>query len=122
MSDRQLASLVQSRRAELGLSFAALTEAAVDPEMGDRLSHGWVHRLETGKPVTAPGLPQLRALACGLQLPLSRVQWAAASQFFGLEEAAVQGEEDVIVELLRRLHPAQRDALKGFLEACISST
>lgn len=118
--DRQLANLVQSRRAELGLSYAALTQAAVDPETGDRLSHGWVHRLETGKPVIPPALSQLRALACGVQVPLSRVQWAAAAQFFGLEEVPAQGEAAEIAELAAQLTPKQRDALYGFLDAVVT--
>lgn len=118
--DRQLIDLVQSRRAELRLSYSELAEAAVDPETGDCLSRAWLHRLETGLPVIPPALPQLRALAIGMQVPLTRVQWAAAGQYFGLHEAPVNVEAAEIASLAAQLTAGQRDALYGFLDALVA--
>lgn len=80
-----LADLVRERRAELGLSYERLGERCVDPETGTRVPHSWLHRLETGRPVTIPQLPQLRAMAAGLALPLGQIQDAVGAQFLGLE-------------------------------------
>lgn len=114
----QLANLVRARREQLNLSLAGLSAAAVDPQSGTSVSHGWVHRLERGQPVIPPQLPQLRALAVGLQLPLPRVQEAAAAQFFGVRsQDAVSAEALVLAQRIQALSPDQRDALLGFLDA-----
>lgn len=80
-----LADLVRDRRAELGLSYERLGERCTDAETGTRVPHSWLHRLETGLPVTIPRLPQIKAIATGLGLPLGLVQDAVGAQFLGLE-------------------------------------
>lgn len=114
---RLLADLVRARRGQLNLSLAGLSAVAVDPEGGSSVSHGWIHRLERGQPVHPPQLPQLRALAAGLQLPLPRVQEAAAAQFFGLESGGAPAEVLALAHRLAGLSPDQRDALLGLLDA-----
>ena len=112
-----LADLVRARRGQLNLSLAGLSAVAVDPEDGSSVSHGWIHRLERGRPVHPPQLSQLRALAVGLQLPLPRVQEAAAAQFFGLKPSGASAEVLALAHRLQDLRPVQRDALLGFLDA-----
>lgn len=114
----ELASLVRARRGQLNLSLAGLSAAAVDPQGGTSVSHGWVHRLERGQPVIPPQLPQLRALAAGLQLPLLRVQEAAAAQFLGMQaDDSISTEALALARRMQELSPDRRDALLGFLDA-----
>lgn len=114
----QLADLVRAQRERLHLSYRSLAEACHDPESDTGVSSGWIHRLETGKPVVPPELAVLRALAAGLQLPLARVQQAAGAQFFGLtSDQRYSIEALALAERLMQLSAEQRDALIGFLDA-----
>ena len=79
-----LTDLLRTRRADLGLAYERLGQRCVDPETGTRVSGSWLHRLETGLPVNAPTLEQLRAIAAGLGLPLANLQDAAGAQFLGI--------------------------------------
>ncbi|MFF2640351.1 XRE family transcriptional regulator [Streptomyces niveus] len=93
MADRttdrtELSDLVRDRRAELGLSLRGLADRCVDPkgrEAGPLWKFGALGRLEKRQPVIPPQLPELRALAVGLDLPLEQVKEAAGSQFFGID-------------------------------------
>jgi transcriptional regulator with XRE-family HTH domain len=110
--------LVRSRREQLGLSYQSLAAACVDPEGEGSVSTGWVHRLETGKPVNPPLLPVLRALAAGLNIPLARVQHAVAAQFFGMElDRRYSIEVLQLAERIAELTVEQRDAIVGLLDA-----
>ncbi|MGW2116029.1 XRE family transcriptional regulator [Streptomyces zhihengii] len=113
----ELASLVSARRGQLNLSLANLSAAAVDPEGGTSVSSGWIHRLEKGHPVIPPQAPQLRALAAGLQVPLARVQEAAAAQFFGLDSGGTPAEVLALARRIGGLAADQQAALLGFLDA-----
>jgi transcriptional regulator with XRE-family HTH domain len=114
----QFADLVRTRRHQLNLSLAGLSAASVDPQGEANVSHGWVHRLERGHSVIPPQLPQLRALAAGLRLPLSRLQEAAALQFLGMEPQQTPSiEVATLAERLQELSPEQREALLGFVDA-----
>lgn len=119
MTDRtQLADLVRSRREQLNLSYHSLADACLDPKGEVTISTGWLHRLETGKPVNAPLLPVLRALAVGLDISLARVQQAAGAQFFGIGVDQRYSVEALhMAELLMRLKPEQRDAVARLLDA-----
>ena len=124
MTDRtQFADLVRSQRERLQLSYRMLSEKSRDPETGEGVSYGWLHRLETGKPVVPPEMPLLRALSIGLQLPLSRLQQAAGVQFLGLsadQRYSVEALE--LAERLMQLSPEQRDAVVGLLDAFFPQT
>lgn len=121
MTDRtQFTDLVRSQREGLHLSYRALSEKSRDPETGEGVSYGWLHRLETGKPVVPPEMPVLRALSVGLQLPLPRLQRAAGAQFFGIEAMdGISAEALELVELAGRLTAEQRDALIGLLDVLL---
>ncbi|MER7953827.1 helix-turn-helix transcriptional regulator [Streptomyces sp. NPDC096030] len=119
MTDRtHFVDLVRSRREQLHLSYLSLAAAAVDPETGESMSTGWLHRLETGKPVNAPSFAVLRALAAGLNLPLARLQQAAGAQFFGMETGGRYSVEALqLAERLGNLTDKQRDAVIALLDA-----
>jgi transcriptional regulator with XRE-family HTH domain len=85
----QLKDLVRDRRAELHLSLRKLEARCIDPETGNQeIKYGWLHRLENDEPTTPPQLPQLRALAAALNIPIGVVQEAAGAQYMGIEPAA----------------------------------
>ncbi|MFJ2110571.1 hypothetical protein ACIOEX_01360 [Streptomyces sp. NPDC087850] len=85
----ELSDLVRERRAELGLSLRKLANLCVDPDApGEPLwKFGLIDRLERRLPVNPPRLPELRALAAGLDMHLELVQGAAGWQFMGIETA-----------------------------------
>lgn len=93
MADRatdrtELSDLVRDRRKDLGLSLRVLAERCVDPEdldAGPQWKFGVLSRLEKNLPVIPPQLPELRALARGLDLPPEQIKEAAGSQFFGID-------------------------------------
>ncbi|MFJ4712681.1 helix-turn-helix domain-containing protein [Streptomyces sp. NPDC088785] len=115
----QFADLVRQRRAALGLSFKEFAKRAVDPESGEQVtSYSWVHRLESGEPVTPPQLPELRGLARAAEVPLETMQDAAGQQFHGVDPAwSESGEAKAYVRRLERMTPAQREQLMRFLDS-----
>jgi hypothetical protein len=88
----QLGDLVLERKEALRLSYDKLGARCVDPETGTQVGSSWLHRIATRKPVEPPGPEQLRAMAVGLELPLRKVQDAAAAQFFGMD--AIYGPDE----------------------------
>ncbi|MEW2633438.1 hypothetical protein AB0903_17720 [Streptomyces sp. NPDC048389] len=85
-----LASLVASVVDHEGVTFAQLSERAVDPKEGYRPSPNVLWKVARQKGVKVN--PELvRAIAAGLRQPLERVQAAAAYEFTGLVAAYVDG-------------------------------
>ncbi|GAA3727601.1 helix-turn-helix transcriptional regulator [Streptomyces tremellae] len=116
-----LAELVRSRRAELGLSLRKLAEQCVDPDRPDG-GHLWKHavinRLEKGLPIIPPRLPELRALAAGLRLPLGAVQDAAGAQFFGIDSVWSEGREArALVHDFNSLSPDDQQRVRELVRA-----
>ncbi|MFH9413977.1 hypothetical protein [Streptomyces rochei] len=106
--------LVRTRRKELRLSYQSLAAACVEAGAGTgaRVSSAWLHRLEHGETVDAPGADVLAALATGLQLELTQMQDAAAAEFFGLRRPwEASGEAADVLAALARLPEDQRQAL-----------
>ncbi|MER7815579.1 hypothetical protein [Streptomyces sp. NPDC096153] len=104
----QLGDLVLERKESLRLSYEKLAQRCVDPKTGEQMvKSSWLHRIATRQPVIPPELPQLQGMAAGLEVPLRRVQDAAAAQFFGMDavyspdesvRAMVHGFEDLSPE------------------------
>jgi hypothetical protein len=116
----RLSDVVVDRRAKLRLSLVALADRCIDPATGEQeVKTGWLHRLERRLPVTAPGLPQLRALAAGLQLPLREIQDAAGEQFLGITttEAGADGRIRILMNRVGSLSPDDLDRLIAIAEA-----
>lgn len=114
-----LSDLVRTRRAELRLSLRAVQDRTIDPDTGQpALKYSWIDRLEKTLPVIPPQLPQLKALARALELPLGRVQDAAGSQFFGIDAVwSASGEARALVERADTLTPQQLDQIHQLLDA-----
>ncbi|NUH35323.1 XRE family transcriptional regulator [Streptomyces samsunensis] len=115
-----LSDLVRDRRAELRLSLRGLEAQCVDPDTGEGglVKYSWIDRLEKRQPVIPPQLPELRALAVGLQLPLSRLQDAAGAQFFGIDSLRDQsGEVKAMVAHAETLSPEDQAKVAAIVEA-----
>ncbi|MFF2525933.1 XRE family transcriptional regulator [Streptomyces liangshanensis] len=114
-----LSDLVRDRRAELRLSLRKLADQCVDPEHpenGSLWKFGVINRLEKNLPVTPPVLPELRALAAGLELPLELIQEAAGSQFHGV--TAVWSEDRRIRGMVRdftAMSPEDQDRVQSLM-------
>jgi transcriptional regulator with XRE-family HTH domain len=115
-----LSDLVRSRRAELRLGLRGLAERCIDPEnpeAGSLWTRTTLNTLEIGK-IKPPRLPELRALARGLDLPLGRLQDAAGAQFFGIDTIwSTSGEARALIESADRMTPQQRAQLMRLLDA-----
>lgn len=113
-----LRDLVRERKAELGLSYQKLAARCIDPETGEQtVRDSWLHRLATDLPVEPPKLPALRGMAAGLDVPLGRVQDAAAAEFFGMDTVwSASGEARALVERADRMTPQQREQLMRLLD------
>ncbi|MES9587779.1 MULTISPECIES: hypothetical protein [unclassified Streptomyces] len=114
----QLRNLVRDRKATLGLSFEKLAVRCIDPKTGKQaIKSSWLHRLATDLTVQAPDLPQLRALAAGLEVPLYRVQDAAGAEFFGIDtEWSASGDARAFLEGADRLTAEQREQIRRLMD------
>ncbi|MCX5050979.1 helix-turn-helix domain-containing protein [Streptomyces sp. NBC_00474] len=118
--EAELSDLVRRRRAELRLSLRGFAAACIDPATGEGglIGHNWVDRLEKGTAVTPPQLPELRALATGLNLALPIVQEAAGAQFMGITPTYAQsGEARALVTYAEGMTEDQRRQLLAIVEA-----
>ncbi len=118
-----LTRLVRDSLNQPGMSFRRFTEAAVDPETGYRPGTTWLHNLERGGVTRAPEPQVIRALAAGLNLPLTRVQQATAEQFLdyvGTELSGLPDDARLIVAHLADMDPAELPRALAVLEALIA--
>ncbi|MFF9898463.1 helix-turn-helix domain-containing protein [Streptomyces longispororuber] len=114
----QFRDLIRDRRAALRLSLKDFAARAEDPVTGEQVKAGWIHRLETGEPVTPPQLPELRALAVASECDLEVLQDAAGQEFHGVDPVrSTRGEVLAFVRRAERLTPEQRRQLALFLDA-----
>ncbi|MGW8326543.1 hypothetical protein ACWGLE_01405 [Streptomyces sp. NPDC055897] len=114
----QLRDLVRERKEAAGLSYERLAARCVDPESGQQvIKSSWLHRLVTGLPVQSPDFAMLRGLAVGVDVPLYRVQDAAAAEFLGIDVVwSASGEARALVERADKLTPTQREQLNRLLD------
>lgn len=116
----ELSDLVRERRAELGLSLRKFADLCVDPE-GDGVplwKFAVLNRLERGFPVIPPQLPELRALAAGLDVPVELVQGAAGWQFMGIATAwGGDREMRTVVQDYLTLSPDDQARLRSIMQA-----
>ncbi|MFJ6748300.1 XRE family transcriptional regulator [Streptomyces sp. NPDC091266] len=115
-----LSDLVRKRRAQLRLSLRALAARCVDPEdpdAGPIWTHATIGNLES-KTIKAPGVPELRALSVGLDLPLSLLQEAAGAQFFGIDTVwSADRETRTMVHDYWELDPDDRAKIRAIIES-----
>ncbi len=120
-----LSDLVASRMEELGLSYRRLEELCLDPgapaggETVERLwKRGTLENLAKGRRIKTPDLPQLRALAAGLQLELDEVRAAAGAQFLGIDTVWSQdGRVRALVAGFREMDPEDQDKVLALMQS-----
>lgn len=120
-SDRtDLLDLVRARMKDLGVSARALAIKIIDPEdpdAGPVWSRPTCANFLTGKPVKPPKLPELRALASALDLPLRDVQNAAAAQYFGMDAVySPDGKGRALLHRIKNLSPEDQQKVQAFID------
>lgn len=102
-----LADLINARagkRSGAPLSFEQLSEISVDRETAYQPSASYLWKIANGEDVKInPRL--IRAIAAGLELPLDRVQTAAARQYLGwqaVDPGIAGGDDDEVIRVARR--------------------
>lgn len=90
-----LSRLIQDAN-DRGLSYAKMSERAIDRESGTRLSKPYLQRLVANPPANAPSPSQLKALANALNVTERRVKAAAAAQWLEYEATELAGYNDEV--------------------------
>lgn len=110
--------LVRRRRADLGLGLRTLADRCIDPETGAvEWKYGTLDRLEKGLVITPPNLPQLRALAAALQVPLGVVQDAAGRQYFGIDTTRGEDPETrALIYGIEELSPEDKARVRDLID------
>jgi hypothetical protein len=90
-----LSRLIQDAN-DRGLSYQKMSDRAVDPETGTKLSKPYLQRLVANPPANAPSLAQMRALAVALRVSEQRVKRAAAEQWLEYEATELAGYNDEV--------------------------
>jgi transcriptional regulator with XRE-family HTH domain len=114
-----LSKLIQDAN-DRGLSYAKMSERAIDRESGTRLSKPYLQRLVTNPPANAPSPKQIKALANALGISERRLKAAAASQWLEYEATELAGYNDdvrIIVAHLGDMPEAELRRWRAMIEA-----
>ncbi|WP_369167867.1 hypothetical protein AB5J49_08275 [Streptomyces sp. R28] len=90
-----LSKLIQDAN-DRGLSYAKMSQRAVDTSTGTKLSKPYLQRLVANPPANAPSEIQMRALANALRVSERRVKAAAAEQWLGYVATELAGYNDEV--------------------------
>ncbi len=120
-SRTDLSDLLRDRKEELDVSYRELVEACVDPEnpdAGPLWKRTTLESLIKNVGIKAPSLPQLRALAAGFQVPFSRVQEAAGSQFLGIDTVwSADGKVRALVHEFSDMDEEDQDKVMALMQS-----
>lgn len=114
-----LSQLIQDAN-DRGLSYQKMSERAVDPESGTRLSKPYLQRLVGNPPAKSPDPKQLKALAIALSVSERRVKAAAAAQWLEYEATELAGYNDevrIIVGHLAGMPESELRRWRAMIEA-----
>lgn len=114
-----LSQLIQDAN-DRGLSYAKMSELAIDPDTGTKLSKPYLQRLVTNPPANAPSPPQMGALAAALRINLRRVKAAAAEQWLEYKATELAGYNDdvrIIVSHLGEMSEPELRRWRAMIEA-----
>jgi protein-disulfide isomerase-like protein with CxxC motif len=73
-----------------------MSERAIDPDTGTKLSKPYLQRLVGNPPANAPSETQMRAIAAALRVSDRRVKAAAADQWLGYVATELAGYNDEV--------------------------
>jgi transcriptional regulator with XRE-family HTH domain len=114
-----LSQLIQDAN-DRGLSYAKMSERAIDPESGTRLSKPYLQRLVTNPPTNSPSPKQIKALANALNVSERRLKAAAAAQWLEYEATELAGYNDevrIIVGHLAGMPESELRRWRAMIEA-----
>lgn len=103
-----------------GLSYAKMSQRAIDRDSGVKLSKPYLQRLATNPPANAPSPAQMRALAAALRISQRRVKAAAAEQWLEYEASELAGYNDevrIIVGHLAGMPESELRRWRAMIEA-----
>ncbi|NUP35946.1 MAG: hypothetical protein HOY76_02720 [Streptomyces sp.] len=95
-SPRGALSMLIQEANDRGLSYAKMSERAIDKATGTRLSKPYLQRLVGNPPANAPSETQMRAIAAALNVSERRVKAAAAEQWLGYVATELAGYNDEV--------------------------
>jgi hypothetical protein len=114
-----LSQLIQDAN-DRGLSYQKMSDRAVDPESGTKLSKPYLQRLVGNPPTNSPSTKQLKALANALRVSERRVKAAAASQWLEYTATELAGYNDevrIIVGHLAGMPESELRRWRAMIEA-----
>lgn len=114
-----LSRLIQDAN-DRGLSYQRMSDRAVDPKSGTKLSKPYLQRLVGNPPTNSPSPKQLRALANALRVTERRVKAAAAAQWLEYEATELAGYNDevrIIVGHLAGMPESELRRWRAMIEA-----
>ncbi|MHC3450855.1 hypothetical protein [Streptomyces prasinus] len=114
-----LSRLIQDAN-DRGLSYAKMSQRAVDPETGTKLSKPYLQRLVTNPPANAPSPTQLKALSGALNVSERRIKAAAAEQWLEYTATELAGYNDevrIIVGHLAGMPESELRRWRAMIEA-----
>ena len=114
-----LSQLIQDAN-DRGLSYQKMSDRAVDPETGVKLSKPYLQRLVGNPPTNAPSPAQMRALAAALRVTEQRVKRAAAEQWLEYQATELAGYNDevrIIVGHLAGMPESELRRWRAMIEA-----
>jgi hypothetical protein len=97
-----------------------MSERAVDPESGTRLSKPYLQRLVANPPANSPSPKQIKALSRALNVSERRLKAAAASQWLEYEATELAGYNDnvrIIVGHLAGMSEPELRRWRAMIEA-----
>jgi hypothetical protein len=114
-----LSQLIQDAN-DHGLSYARMSQRAVDTESGTTLSKPYLQRLVTNPPAKSPDPKQLKAIANAIDVSERRVKAAAAAQWLEYEATELAGYNDevrIIVGHLAGMPESELRRWRAMIEA-----
>ncbi|MDX2761621.1 hypothetical protein [Streptomyces europaeiscabiei] len=114
-----LSQLIQDAN-DRGLSYAKMSELAIDTKTGTKLSKPYLQRLVTNPPANAPSETQMRAIAAALRVSERRVKAAVADQWLGYVATELAGYNDevrIIVSHLGNMTEPELRRWRAMIEA-----
>jgi len=114
-----LSQLIQDAN-DRGLSYAKMSEQAVDRESGVKLSKPYLQRLVANPPASPPSVEQIKALAAALRISERRLKAAAAKQWLEYEAIELAGYNDdvrIIIASLGAMSESDARRWRAMIEA-----
>lgn len=100
---------------DTGISFQKIADRAIDPQTGTTLSKPYIQKISTNSVANPPTPDRLRALAAGLNKPLTVVQRAAAAQWLDYEATELSGYDDDVRVIVAHLAGMTRNERRRWL-------